>query len=134
MPLKNTLRQYQVVASQSMTSTITSAPTNIQNLDDVGVQFNFTGAPVGNFRVQVSADYAQDAEGNVQNPGNWVPLLFTYWNGSAFVTSYDIPTTQGSPYYIDLALLSAPFIREVYTPTSGSGTLSIYITAKSVSG
>lgn len=116
-----------------MTTSITSPATSIQFLDDIGAQFNWTGAPVGTFSVQISADYAQDSEGNIQNPGNWISIIFTYWNGTIFVTSNSIPTTVGSPIYLDLALLSAPWIRFVYTSVSGSGTLNSFITAKSVS-
>lgn len=116
------------------TASLTSTVTNIQYLDDIGYQFNWTGSPVGNFQLQVSADYAQDGMSppNVTNAGNWVPLTFTYWDGSMFVTGTSIPTTVGSPIYIDLALLSAPWIRAVYTKVSGSGTLDAFVTAKQI--
>ena len=111
-------------------SSIASSITDIQWLDDVGLQFVWTGSPTGTFAIQVSADY------NNNNPsaptGNWVPLTLTYWNGSSFVTATSIPTSAGSPIYVDLALLSAPFIRVVYTKGSGSGTLTATITAKMV--
>lgn len=113
-------------------ASITSAPTNIQMLDDVGIQFNWSGSPVGTLAVQVSADYAQDTQGNVTNSGNWVNLVFTYWNGTMFVTSTSIPTSVGSPVYLDMALLSAPWIRVVYTKISGTGTLNSFITAKEI--
>lgn len=115
------------------TAAITSPVTNIAYLDDIGIQFNWTGSPVGGFQVQVSADYAQDNNGNVTNAGNWVPLTFTYFNGTSNVTATSIPTSVGSPIYIDLALLSAPWIRAVYTNVSGSGTLNAFITAKAIS-
>lgn len=133
---KRFLTPYQVVGGQSNISgdmsaaTITSQTSNIAYLDDVGVQFNFPGTATGTFQVQCSADYAQDASGNVTNPGNWAPLVFTYWNGTAFVTSTTIPTSVGSPIYLDLSLLSAPWIRSVYTKVSGTGTLAAYVVAK----
>lgn len=135
---KNILLKYQTVTDGDMSeSSITSAVTNIQYLDDIGLQLNWTGSPTGTFAIQVSADYAQDGANspgtpNVLNAGNWVPISFTYWNGSAFVTATSIPTSVGSPIYIDLALLSAPWIRIVYTRGSGSGTLDAFITAKEV--
>lgn len=130
---KNNLLKFQSVTNGDMsTSSITSAVTNIQHLDDIGYQFNWSGAPVGRISIQVSIDYAQDFNGNVSNPGNWVPLVFTYWNGTAFVTDTAIPTSVGSPVYLDLALLSSPWIRAVYTRTSGTGTLNAYISAKEV--
>ena len=115
-----------------MTSTnvLTSQVTNINSLDDIGYQFDWTGTPTGTFQIQVSADYNQDDRGNVLNVGNWVPLLLSYWNGSTFVNGTTIPTSVGSPVYIDLALLSAPWIRAVYTNASSTGTLNAYVTAK----
>lgn len=128
---KNSLLKFKNITNGDMAqASITSAVTNIQYLDDVGLQFSWTGSPVGNFQIQVSADYSQDAQGNVLDSGHWVPLLLSYWNGSAFVTSVDLPASLGSPYYLDLALLSAPWIRVVYTKSSGTGTLNSFITAK----
>jgi hypothetical protein len=112
----------------SGTSTITSLITSIQFLDDIGLELVWSGNPVGNFQVLVSADY--DPNENIT--GNWVPILFTYWTGSAFVTDYNIPTDMGSPYYIDMSLLSAPFIKVTYTNTTGSGTLNGFLTAKAI--
>lgn len=129
----NNLLSYQTITAGNMASaSVTSAVTSIQFLDNVGYQFSWSGSPVGTFALQVSADYAQDSNGNVTNTGNWVPLLFTYWDGAAFVTSYTVPTSVGSPIYLDLALLSAPWIRAVYTKSSGSGTLTGTVTAKQV--
>ena len=115
-----------------MSGSLTSAVTDIQFLDDVGYQFDFTGSPTGTFSVEVSANYSQDYNGNVQNAGTWIPLTLTYWNGSAFVTGTTIPTSVGTPIYLDLALLSAPYIKAIYTAGSGSGTLTATITAKMI--
>ncbi len=135
MPRKNHLTKFQSITSGDMSqATLTSTVTNLQFLDNAGYQFNFTGSPVGTLAVQVSADYAQDELGNVTNAGNWVPLTITYWNGTAFITSTSVPTSVGSPVYLDLALLSASWIRSVYTKISGTGTLNAFITAKSLSG
>jgi hypothetical protein len=131
---KNQLLSFQSILNGVMagTSTLTSAVTDIRFLDDVGYQFVWTGTPVGTFSIQVSADYFQDINGNVVNPGNWISLILTYWNGAVFVTSSSIPTTVGSPIYIDLALLSAPWIRAQYTNISGAGVLTATITAKEI--
>jgi hypothetical protein len=133
---KNQLLSYKTINSGTMTgtSTLTSDVTDIRFLDDIGVQMIWTGSPVGNFQIQVSADYAPGKEvgSGPANPGNWTPLTLTYWNGVAFVTSTSVPTTYGPPYYFDLVLLSAPWIRVVYTNTSGSGVLTATITGKAV--
>ena len=118
---KNNLLKFQTVTNGDMSTTsITSAITNIQFLDNVGIQFNWTGSPTGTFSIQVSADYAQDNNGNVTNPGNWAPL------------NLSMSTTGGSPLYADLNQLSAPWIRAVYTRSAGSGTLQVFITAKMI--
>jgi len=109
-----------------MTGNLTSAITNIQFLDNIGIQLNFTGSPVGYFQVQVSIDYAQDNQGNVTNAGNWTPLYFTQ------ITSTNVPTSSGSPIYLDLSELSAPWIQVTYTATSGSGTLNAFISCKEI--
>lgn len=135
---KNTLRKFNTIAAGDMSqATLTSAVTDIQFLDDVGVQFTWTGSPVGEFSVEVSADYEQDGTVSppvIKNAGNWAPLTFTYWDvgGSAFVTAQAIPTSVGSPIYLDMALLSSPWIRCKYTKVSGTGTLVATITAKEV--
>ncbi len=131
---KSNLRQFQIITAGSMTGTavITSAVTCIQWLDNVGVQLNWTSSPVGTFQVQVSADYAQDAEGNVTNTGNWAPVTLSYLLSGSMTQAATIPTSVGSPIYLDLNQLSAPWIRTVYTNASSTGTLNAYITAKVV--
>ncbi len=120
---KSNLLTFQTLASVSMTANITSSVTNIAYLDNIGVQFNFTGAPVGAFLVQVSADYNEDTQKNVINPGSWTPLTLS-----------PAPTASGSAatIYVDINQLSAPWIRSAYTATSGSGVLSTYVTGKMV--
>ncbi len=127
---KNTLLKYKNIPATSMASTVTSVVTSVQFLDNIGLQFNFTGVPVGNFQVQVSADYAQDDYGNVTNSGTWSPIIVSYYDGAAIVTGISIPTTQGSPVYVDVNQTSAPYIRAQYIPTSGTGTLTGILTAK----
>ncbi len=130
---KNNLRQFQTVRNGDMSAPITTPVTCIQWLDNIGLQFNWTGAPVGSFAIQVSSDYVQDPEGRVTNPGSWIPLTLTYLTApDVFTSAQSIPTTVGSPIYVDLNQLSAPWIRAVYTPVSGSGTLNAFATAKAV--
>ncbi len=130
---KSNLESYKTITAGDMSGTVTSLVTNIRFLDDIGYQFVWTGSPTGNIAIQVSADYDQDTSSppNVLKAGNWVPLTFTYWNGSAFVTATSIPTSVASPVYIDLALLSAPWIRAQYTGT-GVGSLTATITGKMI--
>lgn len=108
MSRKNNLRVFQSITSGNMAATITSSVTDIQFIDNIGIQLNFTGNPTGTFAVQVSADYARDFGGTVTNAGNWVPISLS-----------PAPSAAGSAdqIYLDINQLSAPWIRVVYTPT-----------------
>lgn len=122
MSRKLTLAPYKVIDAASMGASLTSTVTNIQYLDNVGVQLNFTTSDaVGTFQVQVSMDYSQDAAGNVLNAGNWVTLTLNPSPTSASATDH---------IYIDINQVSAPYMRVTYTRTSGTGTLTAYITGK----
>lgn len=120
---KNNLLQYQVMSSVSMASNIVSSVTNIAYLDNIGIQFNYSGSPLGAFNVQISGDYNQDNNGNVLNPGNWINLTLS-----------PAPAASGTTgqAYVDIFQISAPWIRTTYTASSGTGFLSVYITAKMV--
>lgn len=132
---KNVLAPYQSMVDGDMSqATLTSDVSSIQYLDNIGVQIDFTDSPVGTFAVEVSADYAQDASSppNVTNAGNWTAVPITYWDGAAFTTAVSVPTSAGSPIYLDLNQLSAPWLRVVYTMASGTGAANVYVTAKQV--
>lgn len=116
---KSNLRQFQTITAGDMSQAapIVSAVTNIQMLDNIGIQFNFTSAPTGDFTVDVSTDYAQDTYGNVTNAGNWIPITLS-----------PAPAAAGAAgnIFINITEISAPWMRQTYTSTlleSGSITL-----------
>lgn len=130
---KGVLIQFPNIVNATMLTPVTSAVTNIQFLDNIGVQLDWTGLAVGTFQVQVSANYASDLLGQaVQNPGTWTPVTLTYLLAGVLTTANSIPTLAGSPIYIDLNQLSAPAMRVVYTPISGTGVLNGIVTAKEI--
>lgn len=131
---KKTLKQYATISNGAMsgTNTITSQVTAITGLDNIGFQFDWTGSPTGTFQVQISSNYNQDENGVVLSAGTWVPITVTYWNGSTFVTATSIPTSVGTPIYVDISVISAPYIRCQYTNASGSGTLTAVVCGKSI--
>lgn len=102
-----------------MAGSITGSVVGIQYLDNVAIQMEFTGSPVGTLAVQGSVNYAQNAQGTVTNTGNWI--TFTT---SAVAAAGDV--------LFDLNQLSFPWIRVIYTRSSGTGTLDGYISAKAV--
>lgn len=118
---KNNLLKFQVITAGDVSGNITSTITNIQFLDNIGYQANMTGNPTGTLSVEISADYAQDNNGNVTTAGNWIGL-----------TSEAITAGTPSIVYFDLNQLSAPWIRLSYAESGGTGTLNAFITAKMV--
>jgi hypothetical protein len=122
MPRKNVLERYQAITNGNMASSITSPVTNIKYMDNVLIELVSTGSPVGQYYVEVSGDYQIDNNGNVLVPGNWVPL---YLNPSPAISA------AGS-VMIDANQLPAPYIRVRWAPSSGSGTLNMFITAKEI--
>ena len=120
---KLTLNYQNIVNGDMSQASIVSAVSSIAYLDNIGVQLSWTGTPTGTFAIQVSADYQQDQNKNVTNVGNWIPLILS-----------PAPAASGAAgtAYIDLNQLSAPWIRVVYTKTSGTGTLQGFINGKSV--
>ncbi len=106
---KNNLLKFKTMSAGDMSqASLISLITNIQWLDNIGIQFNFTGSPTGDFHVEVSADYAQDNQGNVTNAGLWVPITLS-----------PAPTASGSAgqIYINITEISAPWIRQTYNST-----------------
>jgi len=120
---KSNLFRFQNITDGDMSGDVTSIITNIQQLDNIGFQVVWTGTPVGSFDIQVSLNYTQDEWGNVQNAGDWSSIGLT-----------PAPAAEGSAdsAYIDINQISAPWIRLIYTRTSGTGTLQGYVTAKMV--
>lgn len=103
-------------------ATLTSTPVNIQYLDNIVFQAIFTGSPVGIFSVQSSLTYNQDANGNILNAGTWTALTL---NPTPSIAA-------AGNLLIDMNQLSMPWIRLVYTKTSGTGTLNAYVGGKMV--
>ena len=117
------LKGFQTITNGDMTGDLTSTVTNILGMDNVGIQIEWTGSPTstGTFQVQVSSDYNQDAQGNVLNSGHWVNVALNPAPG----------VSTGSPIYINITGLAAPWIRVTYTHGgSGAGTLQAWISGK----
>lgn len=114
------LRSYQLFNAQAVSSTnvYTSPTVNILNLDNIFLQFNISGTPVGAISIQVSSDHNEDSQGNVITAGNWIEVVSLAATGSAIIMGED------------LNQLGAPWLRVVYTNASSSGTLSSFVSGK----
>ncbi len=123
---KDVIKPFQIFVDVSMADDAASIPTNIQWLDNVSVQLNWTGNAQGDFEIQASLDYLPSGDptnNKVANAGNWVAIpldQFVLAAGSADVA------------LIDLNEIPFPWIRVVYTRTTGTGTLNGYIVAKAI--
>lgn len=114
--MKAVLAPYHAIVAQSMATSFNGPVHQIIESDLVCLQINYSGAPVGTLKVQGSLDQV-----------NWCDLPMII-NG-VLVTSIAIPANP-SPIVIDIDGSALPFIRLVYTATSGTGTLDEYITYK----
>ena len=113
MSSKRTLDFSGLIVDGDMSSTVTGPSTNILHMDRVGLQLKWTGTPTGTFSVQISNDNT-----------NWIAMDL-----SSAVSA----TGSADDAFIDVES-AAKYVRLVYTATSGSGTLNVHITSKSISG
>lgn len=122
---KNALAKFKIVSQGDMSqSTVISSITNIEFMDNLGIQVNVTsGSASGTFDVTISADHVE-VNGVVTVAGTFIPL-----GGS-----YQATVTSGSPanIYFDLNQLSAPYIRLLWTKSSGTGNFDAFIVGKMI--
>lgn len=112
------LKPYQVISQTGVSGDVTSAVTNIFFKDNVIYQYVWTGDLAGGFTVETSSDYNENTQS-----GTWdvVPIDA----GAAAAGTADSGT-------IELNQLSAPYIRTVFTYSSGTGNLTVTISGKAV--
>jgi hypothetical protein len=119
---RHVLPKFQIITDGDMSTTsITSTVSNIEYIDNIGIQLIWTGSPTGTVAVQVSVNHAQDAYGNVTVAGTWTQLVFS---------SDASPAGSASNFYYNAVSIAAPWIRVVYTKGSGTGTLNAFICGK----
>jgi len=124
MPRKNLIPKIKLISQGDMSSDITSPATDIRYVDNISIQLNFTGSPVGTFSIQGSLDYSPGlSDDPVANPGTWVDLTLSA-----------TPTASGAAdqILIDMNQVPFPYIRVKYDATSGTGALDYLLLAKEV--
>lgn len=121
--MKNVFLPERIVIDQSLSGDFVSPAQYIQYTDNICFHISATGTPTGIFGIQGSGNRIVDFQKNVISAGTWV----------------DIPTSQsgavsGAPNEIifDLNQLSFPWVRVIYTRTSGTGTANIVVSGKAV--
>ena len=117
-----------VVVNGDMSANITSAVTLLPKISMVTYSYSWSGSsPSGTVIVQLSNDYALNADSSVQNAGSWNTIPFANSSGSV-VTSFSISGNSGTGFLE--VMTGAKAIRTVYTAASGSGSLQIVLNAK----
>ena len=115
-----------IINAVSMASTITGPPTNINRLPGLSYDLLWTGTPTGTFAVQVSNTYSQSPDGKtVINAGNWNTLPT-----SSFTGTYPAPAGSSGNGFLDVVGTEAAWCRLVYTPSGGTGNLTVVPAAK----
>lgn len=109
---KNNLVTYTSLDNGDMSGNLTTASTDIRWLDNIVLYMSWTGTPTGTFTVQVSPDNT-----------TWFNLNLTP------------PATaagSGGTHRVALTQLPDPYIRAIYTASTGSGSLNVKIAGKMI--
>ena len=109
----------QLITNGNMATTVTSAAINRSFSDNIGFQFQWTGTPTGVFKVQTSLSY---------NPATGSG----FWDDYPFSPALTAPSGSAGHFSVEMEEVTAAFLRVVYTPTSGSGSLNVWTNAKSI--
>lgn len=102
--------------SGDMSLTINSLATNIDEAVSYSIQASFTGAYTGVIQLQASNDIVK---GSNAQPTNWTSI-----------TDSEADITVALNYMVNVELPSYSWVRLVYTPTGGTGTMVANINAK----
>lgn len=108
----------------SQTSQVISSVSTIAYVDNVGLQMTWAGNPQGTFDVQGSVDWnlGVPPSGGGRNLGTWTSVTL----------SPAANVSGSSSILINMSQLAFPYMRLVYTNSTGSGVISAYFSAKSL--
>jgi hypothetical protein len=113
--MKNHLDPHKIISAGDMSLTsLTSDITNIKFLDNICIYCKFTGSPVGTFHVYGS-------ELNDTSTGVEITLPVP-----------PAPTGAAGTILIDLNQQSYDYIYVTYVKASGTGSVDVYISGKSI--
>jgi hypothetical protein len=103
----------QLFKAQAMTGTsvLTSQTFNCQNLDNIGIQVDWTGTPTGTIAVFASID-------NVN------------FHAFTFNPALSQPAGSAGGYLISLNQVPFPYVYLQYTNSTGTGVLNAFLSAK----
>ena len=112
-----------IVTNGNMTTTINSLGIDLNQVVLYSIQAVFTGSPVGTLKLQISNDIVNPIATGTQavEVVNW-----TDYTGSS------TPVTTSGNFVWNCLDVGYRWVRLVYTPTSGSGTLNATISGKAI--
>ncbi len=93
------------------TAVLTSGSIDVQNLDNIGLQFKWTGAAVGTIAIFGSVDNTN----------------FYAWTPSPALTQ---PNNNAGGFITGLNQFPFPYLKVTYTNTSSTGVLTVWLSAK----
>ncbi len=104
-----------LLAAGNAAGNLTTAPLQLEYAFGYAMQFIFTGTPSGTIQLQVSCDAPINANFSTATyvPTDWVNF------GSP------ITVTSGANQVVNSVNAYYPYVRAVYTATSGTGTLTV---------
>lgn len=103
---------FTLMAAGDMSGNLTSSVIKVQTMDNIGIEFVWTGTPTGAINVDISNDQVT-------------------WQALTLMPTI-APSGSASNAYLEYNQTSAPFIRCRYNRTSGTGTLFISVTEKGI--
>ena len=109
-----------------MSADITSDAISCAYLDNLSIQLDWSGTPDGSFKVQASNDHEEVNQGGVAVvtiPGSWVDIPL-----STTITA----TGSADDAQIALNQIPGPYVRVVYTASSGTGSLNCFVSGKGI--
>lgn len=112
--------QFWLIQNGVMTgvATLTSPSQFVGNLDNLGLQFEWSGTPNGTFNVS----------GNV---GKIIPGTPTSpWESLTFSPGIQNPAGSASGFIMNLNQFPWPLLQVTYTNTSSTGVLNVYLFGK----
>lgn len=103
------------------TTTVTSAPQNISNFDNIALEISWTGTPTGTINIlgSISESFPQAVQAGL---ANYYPLTF-----SPALTS---PVGSADAYLVYMNEIPYPYIEVQYVNVSGSGVLNVFLFSK----
>ncbi len=132
MAVKNVTPPFALLSSLAITGTsvvTTTSATSILYKDNVAIEYSFVGNATGQIDIQVSNSFnpGQPESAGSLNSGVWTSIAQTAPN--------TLPYTLGSgtsSVAVNLNQLGFAWLRTQWTNSSGSGTMSLNIAAKSL--